>query len=177
MNNYFYLDKNNQQQGPISPQQFIAYGVTADTLVWCNGMDNWTRAGNISELNEFVSAQNTNTPPPPHQPNMGNNNHSQPPLYNMNVGHQGATPPCPDSNMVWAILSTICCCLPCGIVSIVYASKVNSRYLTGDYLGAVEASSKAKTWAIVSLVLGLVWSTIYGIIYSLQLGAMGASLL
>ena len=46
MNEYFYLDKNNQQQGPISPQQFYAYDVTAETLVWCSGMDNWTRAGN-----------------------------------------------------------------------------------------------------------------------------------
>ena len=33
----------------------------------------------------------------------------------------------PESYLVWAILSTVCCCLPFGVVSIVYASKVDGR--------------------------------------------------
>lgn len=34
MNNYFYLDHHNQQQGPISPERFAENGVTPNTLVW-----------------------------------------------------------------------------------------------------------------------------------------------
>ena len=35
---------------------------------------------------------------------------------------QGQRPLKPDNNLVWAILCTLLCCLPFGIVSIVYAS-------------------------------------------------------
>ena len=45
----------------------------------------------------------------------------------------GQQPPMkPDNNLVWAILSTILCCLPLGIVAIVYASKVDGLYNQGD---------------------------------------------
>ncbi|WP_315863378.1 CD225/dispanin family protein [Thermosynechococcus sp. QS41] len=46
--------------------------------------------------------------------------------------------------MVPAILSTICCCLPFGIVAIIFAAQVNSRLAVGDRAGALEASNKAK---------------------------------
>ena len=58
--------------------------------------------------------------------------------------------------LVYAILTTVFCCLPFGIVSIVYAAQVNSRAAGGDRLGALDASSKAKTWALVSFFCGLV---------------------
>ena len=56
----------------------------------------------------------------------------------------------PDNCLVWAILSTCFCCLPFGIVSIVYASKVDSEWALGNYDGAEDAAKKARTWAIVS---------------------------
>jgi hypothetical protein len=57
---------------------------------------------------------------------------------------------------VWAILTTLFCCLPFGIVSIVFAARVDSKYSSGDYAGALEASNNAKKWAIVSAVVGVV---------------------
>lgn len=62
----------------------------------------------------------------------------------------------PSNHLVMAILTTILCCLPAGIVSIVYASQINSKYNAGDYDGAVRASKNAKTWWIVSLVSAVV---------------------
>ena len=43
-----------------------------------------------------------------------------------------------------------------GIVSIVYAATVSSKYNAGDMFGAMEASKKARTWMIASIVVGLV---------------------
>lgn len=67
----------------------------------------------------------------------------------------------PPNYLVWAILSTIFCCLPFGIVSIVYAAQVNSKWQVGDVTGANIASKNAKTWAWVSFGVGifgfLVW--------------------
>jgi heme/copper-type cytochrome/quinol oxidase subunit 2 len=62
---------------------------------------------------------------------------------------------------VWAILSTVLCCLPLGIVSIVFSSQVNTKYSVGDLAGAQAASEKAKKFAIWSAVAALVVIVIY----------------
>ena len=59
------------------------------------------------------------------------------------------------SYLAQAILVTIFCCLPFGIVSIVYAAQVNGKVAAGDIAGARDASEKAKTWAWVALGFGL----------------------
>jgi hypothetical protein len=51
---------------------------------------------------------------------------------------------------VWAILSTVLCCLPFGVASIVFASQVDSKWAAGDYAGARESSEKAKKFAMIS---------------------------
>ena len=61
---------------------------------------------------------------------------------------QGQRPMKPDNYLVWAILCTILCCLPFGIVSIIYSTKVDSLYNAGDYMGAQDAANKAKNFAI-----------------------------
>ena len=60
------------------------------------------------------------------------------------------------SNLVWAILTTIFCCLPFGIVSIVFAAQVSSKQAVGDYAGAMDSSRKARTWAIAAAVSGVI---------------------
>lgn len=74
-------------------------------------------------------------------------------------------PPKPPSYLAIAIISTILCCLPAGIVSIVYATKVNDAYMNEDYDGAQRASNNAKTWAIVSVVVALAGLIIYFAIF------------
>jgi hypothetical protein len=61
--------------------------------------------------------------------------------------------------LVQAILTTLFCCLPFGIV--VYAAQVNSKLAAGDYAGAVEVSGKAKTWCWVSFGIGLAATVIW----------------
>ena len=70
-------------------------------------------------------------------------------------------PPKPDNCLVWAILSTLCCCLPFGVVAIVYAAQVDGKYAAGDYQGAVDSASKAKTWCWVSFGIGIVVTVLW----------------
>jgi len=76
----------------------------------------------------------------------------------------------PKNYLIGSILATIFCCQPFGIVSIVYASQVNSKFAAGDYEGAQKASNKAKNWlmwAVISgLVIGLIFLLIYGSIFA-----------
>lgn len=55
-----------------------------------------------------------------------------------------------------AILTTLFCCLPFGIVSIVYAAQVNGKLAAGDRPGALQSSQNAKTWAWIAFGSGLV---------------------
>lgn len=67
----------------------------------------------------------------------------------------------PDNNMLWAILSTLFCCLPLGIVSIINAAKVDGLYSAGDYQGAQDAADNAKKYAQYSAACGLIVFVIY----------------
>ena len=77
----------------------------------------------------------------------------------------------PDNYLVWAILTTILCCLPFGIVSIVYSCKVNNLWDAGQQAQAFDASKKAKTWAIVAAVSGLVFGILYAILVGIGVAA------
>jgi hypothetical protein len=77
----------------------------------------------------------------------------------------------PPSHLVWAILTTILCCLPAGIVSIVFAAQVNSKWAAGDVEGARRASRNAATWAIVAAVAGVVVSVLY-LVFVVALGTI-----
>lgn len=66
--------------------------------------------------------------------------------------------PPPRDNMPWAILTTLLCCLPFGIVSIVFASQVKPRWAAGEYVAAVEAATRSRRWAWWGLFVGVfVW--------------------
>ena len=60
------------------------------------------------------------------------------------------------NHMVGAILTTLFCCLIGGIISIVYASKVNAKLAQGDIDGARAASKTAKLWIVINMIVGFV---------------------
>ena len=74
--------------------------------------------------------------------------------------------PRPENYLVFAILTTILCCLPTGIVSIVYANKVNTLYADGKFSEADAASKNAKTWAIVSAVIAVLGVIVYFLFFA-----------
>ena len=87
---------------------------------------------------------------------------------------QGPVPP-PSSHLALAILTTVLCCLPLGIVSIVYASKVDSLYRVGDIAGATYNSMQARKWAYWGIGISVVGWALY-FVFVVCLG-MAASLL
>ncbi|CQD04103.1 interferon-induced transmembrane protein [Mycobacterium lentiflavum] len=71
----------------------------------------------------------------------------------------------PDNYLVWAILCTVLCCLPFGIISLVYSNKVSGLWAQGRVAEAQEASSNAKKWAIIGAIAGGVTYAIIAILY------------
>lgn len=70
----------------------------------------------------------------------------------------------PDNYLVWAILSTVLCCVPFGIVAIVKSTKVDTLWTDGRYDEAVQSAQDAKKWAIISAVSAVVVWVIYMLI-------------
>ena len=57
---------------------------------------------------------------------------------------------------MWAIISTVLCCIPTGIVAIFYALKVTNKYREGDIEGAKRASEVGAWWCIATIILGII---------------------
>lgn len=102
------------------------------------------------------------------QPGVPQAGYPQPPAYGA-APQPGYAPQPPNvpNHLVMAILATIFCCWPLGIVGIVYAAQVNGKLNAGDIAGAQKASSLARTWSFVSIGLGAVLVAISFVFYLL----------
>jgi hypothetical protein len=65
------------------------------------------------------------------------------------------------NNMVIAIIATVVslifCCLPHGLISLIYALQVNKKAAAGDAAGAAASAASAKTWGMISIILAVIW--------------------
>jgi hypothetical protein len=140
----FHIARNGQRFGPYSLselQRYMGEGRVAPTdLMWAEGMTQWTTVGEGLGLRPATRA----IPAP------------APVSYGWSVSASSAGRPAgvvkPHNYLLSAILVTLLCCLPFGIVSIVYASQVDSKFNLGDYAGAQASSESAKSWYHASLI-------------------------
>lgn len=79
----------------------------------------------------------------------------------------------PNNYLLWAILVTIFCCLPFGVVGIVYALKVDSAWDEGLYGTAGEYSKKARNWTLWGAIISVL---IYVIYFVVIVGILGLGL-
>jgi len=113
-----------------------------------------------------------NTPPPPPPGDGGSTppsgggydggSYGAPPPPSGGYGGAPAGPP-PSNNLVLAIVSLLCC-WPIGIPAVVFAAQVNGKWNGGDQAGALESAAKAKKFAMIALVLGVIGLILYGVL-------------
>lgn len=60
----YYIAENGQPAGPFEPSELLAHGLTVNSLVWGEGMPNWTSASQIPELMAVLSGQPINVGTP-----------------------------------------------------------------------------------------------------------------
>lgn len=166
---HYWIVINDNTQGPMTLDELMQVrGLTPQTPVWFDGLANWTTIGQVPDLMMRLMQP---------RPNEGNATEIAPadgyapaspsaPTYGMPGGYNAyqtpkqqpreEVPPMPPTNLVWAIIVTVCCCVPAGVVAIVYASKVSTLYRRGLYAEAEKASEKAMWWTIGGFVGGLV---------------------
>lgn len=81
----------------------------------------------------------------------------------------------PKTWLVESILVTLFCCLPLGIVGIIYAAKVSSLYAQGNFEEAQTASNNAGKWTKIGFGVGLAVILLY-VIFIVLIGGMAASM-
>jgi len=159
MQKYYYTN-GITTFGPFTLEELIRENISRETKVWFQELAEWQPAGTVPELSVLFKDS-----PPPYTYSA-----NPPATVNQGASDQGQGQPSaqgqvpPKSWLVESILVTLLCCLPFGIVGIVNASKVESRFYAGDYDGAFKASEEAKKWTNIGFWLGIVVGIIYGIV-------------
>lgn len=95
-------------------------------------------------------------PPGPYHGSQGPYHAPTPPPVVQPYGHGQSPIPKPDSYLGPAILVTMFCFLPFGIVGIVYACQVDSKWAVGDWAGAEMSAKSAQTWTKIGFFCGLI---------------------
>lgn len=144
----YYLLIGGIKKGPLSFEDLIQNGLTKDVLVWHVGMTDWQKASDMAELRELLAK----LPPP------------------IPSGSSATFPAVPPKSwLVESILATLFCCLPFGIVGIVYACKVSSEFSAGHYEASLKASKDAGKWTKISFFTGLSYIAIILLLYCIAI--------
>lgn len=146
---YFVIGGNGERYGPATVDELNQWAVegrvNAYSMVVPEGL---TDAMPIASVAGF---KNDTFSRPPEQPN-----YQQPSPYMRPIGSV-------NNHLVKSILATLFCCLPIGIVAIVFAAQVDGYVRSGNMALAEETSKKASTWANVSIGLSLAGYLVYGV--------------
>ena len=89
------------------------------------------------------------------------------------TGTPGSVP----NYLVLAIISLFCC-LPLGIVAVIFAAQVNNKVAAGDTAGAQDSAKKAKMFSYIALGLGLagiICYVLFFLIMGVGMGLAGSS--
>ncbi len=140
----YYLSVNGEKVGPYTFDDLKQIPLTDKTLVWVEGKGEWFEAKDLSELSSLL----------PHKAESEVSSST----YNA----------LPKTWFVEAILVTIFCCMPFGVVGLVYAIQVRSMIEVGRLDLAEKFSVQAKNWTIISFFIGLFFVFIWVILVILS---------
>ena len=128
-------------------QQWASQGrVLPDTMIWVESTQQNVRAAEVPGL-QFGGGGYAQPPGPAAYPRQG---YAQPGTYEK-----------VPNNLVIAIISTICCCMPLGVAAIVFAAQVDGLAARGETAKAQDYANKAKLCAIIGIVCGLFTNAAY----------------
>jgi interferon-induced transmembrane protein/uncharacterized protein DUF4339 len=167
----WYFTKDGTQHGPLLEgdlrRMALDGSLQPEDLVWTEGMASWLPASEVGVF-EFPALPPAPPAPPPVPPHYVAPPPPQAPAPSQYGGPPPSYQPAPPTfgaagadipnYLPWAIAATLFCCMPGGIVSIVFAVKANTAKTTGDLAAARSAANQAKIWLIVSVVGGLLAS-------------------
>jgi hypothetical protein len=159
----YWINHKGVQSGPVELEALKEMGLTSQAYVWREGMADWMKITQMPELQGMYAMEAQPAAEPAvaaAQPESVDQPVQQTDVQQPQYVPQQPAEPCPPTNMVWAVLATILCCIPLGVVGIIYANKVSKLYLAGDIEGAKKASETGAWWIIAAITIGIIWRPI-----------------
>ncbi len=154
---YLIIGVDGKEYGPKPKseiQNWIREGrANALSQIKAQGEYEWKALGSLPEFAADFPGSGDATVQPPVVAAI-----PQPPAQ-FTATHQADTPI--PNYLVQSILVTLCCCMPFGIVAIVFAAKVDGLVSGGQLARAREASDKAKMWCWIGFGLGIPGTILY----------------
>lgn len=157
---------NGIQQGPYTLEELANMPITASTPVWYEGLPQWLPAHEAPATASLFTGEAENAT---HETETAVHHEFSPNAtasYSPQAAARAEMPPCPPTFMAWSIISMICCCMPGGIVAIIFSALTSGAYSNGDYEKAKKMSERAEWAIIISIVLGLVTAPFSWILWS-----------
>lgn len=163
----YYAILKGVQIGPIDADNLVSMpGFSGQTMVWHEGLDDWTQAANVAELTSLIGRRVAGPVPPPidADPSGGSGPRIN---YYAAPGYPSSSPVAmtpdplqrPYNWIGWSVFNILAGLLfgffasILGVVGLIYAIKANDSYAKCDYAGARSAARTAKTLNLIALVV------------------------
>ena len=163
----YFIVENGQQAGPFDPDELLLHGLAPSSLVWCQGLADWTVASQVPELMALIDGQrfapgDTGTQIMPRN-STTRQPYAQPQYYPDNTVYpqQVQTKTWFTESLIVTILAALCCCNPIGLLTGIYAivkaNGAKNKAMAGDYTGSASDAGTAKVWVIITAVIIVAW--------------------
>lgn len=160
MEQYYYVNADNQSAGPVSPTEFAEHGISQETYVFCKGMTEWKKAGELPELAEYFAPS---TPPVPEETDIPAEEPTQEesfPDYDYEERpsrHLGKI----IFGMITSTFSLLyflsfIVTIPLGILGIIFGAKATSAFDREDYAAARRFGKMCRGFSIPVMIIGIV---------------------
>ena len=184
----YYAMIDGEQKGPFTLEQLPEAGVRPSTYIWTKGMTDWQKAEENADVcrlfrNHLYDKMHPSPESLPQQQGEENRwkvqpdepngkpksrfdrylestgNDPLPTLEEIEATKDKSNPPVSMIGYAWLV--TLFCCLPTGIVALVFAYKSSGAWKKGDNEMAHEYSRRAKMWTGISFFIGLIGYSLF----------------
>ncbi|MCH5229932.1 MAG: CD225/dispanin family protein [Muribaculaceae bacterium] len=193
MSGKYYAMLDGEQKGPFTLEELPKVGVRPSTYIWTKGMHDWQKAEENADvcrlfrnhlydvmhpvavpakdiqtdLDKYKVLPDSEKGPAPTRFDKFLQEAGEDPLPTLEEIEDKKDKTIPPMSMIgYAWLVTIFCCLPTGIVALVYAYKSKRLWNAHDNILSYEYNRKAKLWTGVSFFIGIIG---YGLFMALSM--------
>lgn len=164
MKNYFYLDTNGDERGPIDLHTIENYGINEATMVWNVDFPSWIKASNIPEFKHYLKDKGIETLSSGEIPYSTHKMEPPHPLFS-SIDDSLKTHIellKPKTWCIEALFVALFCALPFGVIALIYGARVNPLWREGRYPESIISSRKAGNWTKWGFFLALAfWIMIF----------------
>ena len=152
----YYIASEQGPLGPYSIEQLIERRVKADDMVWRNGLPEWTRVDQLSELEGVLNAPDPVVPPTFNRERYNAANYSfgsrqHPEIQQYNYPDDEECPP----TYRWLAIIAFLGIIPCAIVALIKSVMVTRLWEEGNRDAARYQSRKALMWGLIGALIGI----------------------